>query len=173
MPLDIRPAQTGDLGDMLAIENAQIRQGVAHFGTEPATLAGLQDDFRKRDPRHPWLVACDTDLMGYALASPWNPRGAYAWTAVIGVYVRPDAHRLGVGRLLVTELIAQLERNGVRRLTAVIALPNPGSVGLFESLEFHPIGVFPQSGYKHGAWHDVGYWVRQLGDGPPTSIVSA
>jgi phosphinothricin acetyltransferase len=47
---------------------------------------------------------------------------------------------------------------------AGIALPNPGSVGLHESLGFRPVGVFRRVGWKDGAWHDVGWWQLPLGD---------
>ena len=52
-------------------------------------------------------------------------------------------------------------------MIAGIALPNPGSVGLFEKLGFRHAGTLPAVGFKQGAWRDVGYWTLDLGAGPP------
>jgi hypothetical protein len=43
-------------------------------------------------------------------------------------------------------------------------------LGLHESMGFTPVGVHRAVGWKHGAWHDVGWWQRPLidGDEPPT-----
>ena len=49
---------------------------------------------------------------------------------------------------------------------AGIALPNPGSVGFHEALGFVPVGVYRRVGYKLGAWHDVGWWQRELRERP-------
>ncbi len=45
---------------------------------------------------------------------------------------------------------------------AGITLPNPGSVGLHESLGFEPVGVYRHVGYKCGAWHDVAWYQKLL-----------
>jgi phosphinothricin acetyltransferase len=31
-----------------------------------------------------------------------------------------------------------------------------------------PLGVYREVGFKHGRWHDVGWWRLALADGPPT-----
>jgi L-amino acid N-acyltransferase YncA len=47
---------------------------------------------------------------------------------------------------------------------AGIALPNPGSVALHESLGFTPVGVYREIGFKFDRWCDVGWWQRALRD---------
>ena len=59
-----------------------------------------------------------------------------------------------------------LRRQGYARAFAGVTLPNPGSVGLFESLEFEPAGVFERVGHKMGRWHDVGWWQQSLTELP-------
>ena len=54
---------------------------------------------------------------------------------------------------------------------AGVTLPNPGSVGLHEALGFEPVGVYRNVGFKHGAWHDVGWWSLRLRDlSPPGEL---
>lgn len=60
----------------------------------------------------------------------------------------------------------------MRFACAGIALPNPASVALHESLGFRPVGVYRSIGFKLGRWWDVGWWQLALGpadadDGPP------
>jgi phosphinothricin acetyltransferase len=45
---------------------------------------------------------------------------------------------------------------------AGVTLPNPGSVGLHESMGFTPVGVYREVGYKFGKWHNVGWWEMEL-----------
>ncbi|MFH1523731.1 MAG: hypothetical protein ABIF04_02095 [Chloroflexota bacterium] len=63
-----------------------------------------------------------------------------------------------MGRALYRSLFAILALQGFYNAYAGIALPNPASVGLHESLRFKPIGIYNAVGYKLGIWHDVGWW---------------
>ncbi len=47
-----------------------------------------------------------------------------------------------------------------------ITLPNAASVGLHEAVGYVPVGVYRHVGYKHGAWHDVGWWQLALASPP-------
>jgi phosphinothricin acetyltransferase len=74
------------------------------------------------------------------------------------VYLDPKCQRRGVGRGLYVSLFGVLAAQGFFNAYAGIALPNPASVGLHESVGFKAIGVYQRVGYKLGAWHDVGWW---------------
>ena len=78
------------------------------------------------------------------------------------MYVHTSARRLGVGHGLYRSLFALLPLQGFYQAYAGITLPNPASVGLHESLGFHPVGVYRALGYKLGTWHDVGWWQLTL-----------
>ena len=78
------------------------------------------------------------------------------------VYVHEQARRAGFGRALYYSLIAILRLQGFYTACAGIALPNPASVGLHESVGFMPVGVYPAVGYKLSAWRDVGWWCLAL-----------
>jgi len=125
---------------------------------------------RMQAPGLPWLVAEDPQrgVIGFAYAARHRHRAAYRWSVDCSVYVDATAQRRGIGRLLYGELLPLLGRLGYCRAYAGIALPNPASVGLHESVGFEPVGVYRQVGYKHGAWHDVGWWQLSLkcADGP-------
>lgn len=162
--LAVRPAALVDVDAIVALIGREIRDGVAHFGTQAPAAAQIAEEIGSP---YPFVVAEDDGFRGFARASAWKSRGAYAWTAEVGVYVAHDSHRRGVGRALVVDLLERMRVAGFRTVLAGIALPNPGSVGLFEALGFRHAGTLPAVGFKHGGWRDVGYWTRDLGSGDP------
>lgn len=117
----------------------------------------------------PWLVAEVTgNVVGFAYACRHRLRSAYRWSADCSVYVAPQHRGRAVGRVLYERLFVELRELGYVSLFAAVALPNPISVGLHESLGFRTVGVFRNVGYKSGEWHQVGWWHRPLRD-PPES----
>ena len=113
--------------------------------------------------QYPWLVSIDDGVVaGYAYASRHRERAAYAWSVDTAVYVAPDHLRQGIARALYARLFALLRRLGYVNAYAGVALPNPASVGLHQSVGFLPIGVYRRVGYKHGAWHDVAWFHAEL-----------
>jgi phosphinothricin acetyltransferase len=128
------------------------------------------------DGGFPYIVAeRDGRLMGFAYAGPYRARPAYRSTVEDSIYIAPDAHRQGVGRALLTALIAEAERQDFRLMVAVIGdEASHGSIGLHASLGFEPAGVFKGIGYKHGRWLSTVLMQRALGPGlatPPTRPV--
>jgi phosphinothricin acetyltransferase len=85
----------------------------------------------------------------------------------VSVYVHGEAHRTGVGRALYASLFAALELQGFYNAYAGATLPNPPSVGLHEAMGFRLVGVYQGTGYKMGAWHDVGWWHLPLRERVP------
>jgi phosphinothricin acetyltransferase len=63
---------------------------------------------------------------------------------------------------LYCSLFKMLVMQGYYNAYAGIALPNPASVGLHESVGFRLVGIYREVGYKLGAWHDVGWWQLAL-----------
>jgi L-amino acid N-acyltransferase YncA len=112
----------------------------------------------------PWLVAEEGgQVSGYAYASPFRSRAAYAWSVEVSVYVDPEHHRRGVGRTLYAGLFGVLEAQGFRGAYAISTTPNAPGEGLHRSVGFEPVGRFPRVGFKFGQWHDVLCWYRPLG----------
>jgi phosphinothricin acetyltransferase len=163
----LRPATRNDAPALAAILAAEILAGYAHFGTTPPSVFDLTREIEESGA-FPFLVAELTGaVVGFARATPWKTRGAYAWTAEVGVYVAPGQQGRGLGRALLAAVVDEARARGFRTLLAGIALPNPASVALCEGLGFQRVGVLPRVGFKQGAWRDVGYWARTWADEPP------
>jgi phosphinothricin acetyltransferase len=112
---------------------------------------------------HPWLVAEeDQRLLGFANGTPFRVRPAYRWAVETGIYLDRNATGRGLGKILLSELVALLERQGYVTAVAGIALPNEASVALHERLGFVHTGTYQRAGFKLGEWIDVGHWQRDL-----------
>lgn len=170
----LRRAEPDDARAIAAIYAPIVRETAVSFELEPPTEQVMQERMLATLPIYPWLVAENKgEVVGYAYASRHRERAAYGWSVDVSAYVRADVRRLGIGRSLYRRLLILLRLQRFRSAFAGIALPNPASVALHESVGFAPIGVYREVGYKFGRWHDVGWWGLALarGDAPPGEIV--
>lgn len=145
-----------------------VTDGAASFEQDPPH----EQEIRRRmlaGPRLPWLVAERGGvIVGYAYASRYRERPAYRWSVEVSVYLVSAEAGKGTGRALYERLLTAVRHLGYVEAFAAIALPNDASVGLHEAMGFVPVGVFHGVGFKHGRWHDVGWWQRTLADRPVT-----
>lgn len=162
-PVEIRPATVADMPAVCDIVNHYIETSTVNFRTEPQTAQEWIEDLERLRERYPWLVAeVDGVVAGIAYTGPWKARSAYDWTAEATVYVSHRHQRLGLGSTLYTHLLTSMEEQGFKSAVAVIGLPNDPSVRLHERLGFTACGTLRAAGYKHGEWHDVGFWQRSF-----------
>lgn len=159
MTLFIRPAAPEDAGEIQSIYAPFVVDTAVSFETEPPGVEEMERRIVENSEHRPWLV-CDLEdaIAGYAFASAHRARPAYGWSVEVSVFVLDWFRRLGIGRALYTSLFEILRLQGFHNAYAGIALPNPASVALHESLGFKPIGVYEKVGYKLGAWRDVRWW---------------
>jgi L-amino acid N-acyltransferase len=164
----IRPAAEADLGAIGAVYNHYVAHSTCTFQVEPDTAADRLAWFRGRAPAHPVTVAeLGGEVVGWAALSPWKSRCAYARSAEASVYVRPDAHRRGLGRALLADLIERGRAAGLHTLLGVTCTEHAGSLALQEAMGFAHVGVMREVGYKFGRWLDVGYTQLILNPGEP------
>jgi phosphinothricin acetyltransferase len=162
---DIRLAQEADLEQFAEIVNHYIETTAINFHDRPQSEEDWEATWQVLHERYPFIAAeKDGVLGGIAYASPWKLRGAYEWTCEVTVYVRAGHERQGIGRALSARMLEILQAQGYRAVVAVIALPNDASVALHQSLGFEHAGTLKNLGYKLGAWRDVSFWQRSLGE---------
>lgn len=159
----IRLATLADAERVAAIYAPNVTESAISFETEPPSAADMRRRIETYGAFAPWLVLEDErGIAGYAYASAHRDRAAYRWAVDVSAYVDGAQHRRGIGRALYTTLLRLLPLQGLCVAHAGITLPNAASVGLHEACGFTKVGVYEAVGFKHGAWHDVGWWRLQL-----------
>src|SRR5262245_14576811 len=170
MARQIRVATPADADQIQAIYAPVVRDTAISFEYEPPTVDEMAQRMVGTLSTHPYLV-CEEDgrVLGYIYAGALRTRAAYGWSAESTVYVDSRTHRSGVGRALYEALLSILRRQGFHGVFAGVTLPNANSVGLHEALGLRSLGVYQDVGFKHGRWHDVGWWRLGLPEGAPVA----
>jgi phosphinothricin acetyltransferase len=169
--LIIRPARPGDAEALAAIYGDAVLHGSGTFEEEPPPPVEMARRLAAvRDKGLPYLVAdLDGAVAGYAYASPFRPRTGYRYAVEDSVYVAPWAKERGLGRALLTPVIAECERLGLRQMMAVIGgSDNASSIALHRALGFEQRGVMTGVGFKLGRWMDIVLMQKPLNGGAGT-----
>jgi L-amino acid N-acyltransferase YncA len=162
----IRAAGDGDIAAITRIYAHAVKNGTATFEIEPpdeAEMARRQKALLAKN--YPYVVAERSGVVaGYAYASHFHTRPAYRWSIQDSIYVDPQFHGQGLGRLLITRLVADAEARGFRQMIAVIGdSANAASIALHAAADFRLIGTLKSVGFKHGRWLDTVVMRRALG----------
>ena len=167
MPL-IRPSSDADLPAITAIYAHHVLHGTGSFETEPPSVADMTA--RRADVLSkglPYLVVeQDGKIAGFAYGNWFKPRPAYRYSVEDSIYMAPELQSKGLGRALLTELMARFEAAGIRKVMAIVGdSANTGSVGIHLALGFTQVGIVDSCGWKFGAWRDIVIMQKTLGLG--------
>lgn len=166
--LIIRPSTDADLAGITAIYAHHVLHGLGSFEEVPPDRDEMQ---RRRaallEKDLPYLVAeLEGRIVGYAYAGLYRPRIGYRFTLEDSIYVAADAPRRGIGRALLSDLVARSAALGYRQMVAVIGdTGNTGSIALHAAMGFRVVGTLPSVGFKFGRWVDSVFMQRPLGPG--------
>jgi L-amino acid N-acyltransferase YncA len=167
----LRAAEAADISAITRIYADAVSHGTASFELQPPDEAEMARRWRTlRESGYPYLVAVSgTAVAGYAYAGPYRARPAYQWCVENSVYVAPDYHRRGIGKLLLLRLIEEAERRGFRQMIAVIGdSAQTASIAVHRAAGFAMVGTLRAVGFKFGQWLDTPLMQRALGDGDAT-----
>jgi phosphinothricin acetyltransferase len=161
--ITIRPALTADAEAICAIHN----QGIAdRIATLDSTLRSPADSLAwltERGPRHPVIVAeAEGRMVGWASLNRFNPREAYDGVADFSVYVDREHRGKGVGRQLLTRLIAEARELGYHKMVLTALAYNDAGIALYTRAGFSRVGIYHEQGQLDGNWVDVVIMERLL-----------
>ena len=168
----INNASRGDLPRILAIYNEVIRNSTAVYSEEEFTAVRGETWFdAKAAHGFPLVVARDASgITGFGTFGEFRAWPCYRHSVEHSVHVREDRRGQGIGRALVTELLARAAAMRKHVMIAGIDADNAASIGLHHSLGFTSVGHFHEVGFKFGRWLDLTFMQCIL---PPTLAVSA
>jgi len=154
-PITIRLASSADADTIAAIYNEGIADRIATFETEPRTAAEIATLLASKQDRYPTVVVeRDGRIVGWAGASAYRSRPAYAGVAEHSVYVARAARGMGVGREALDALCRVYAERGFWKLVSRIFTENKASLVLHERCGFRVVGVYRRHGQLEGRWRD-------------------
>lgn len=170
--METRLARPDDASAIAEIYNHAVTTSTAVFDLRPRTLAEQREWLAQRSGAHAVIVAIgtvDTDanthregVLGFASLSPYRDRPAYATTVESSVYVHPEHHGQGIGRVLLARLVEVATEHGFHTMIARIADGNEASIALHRAVGFDLVGREREVGRKFGRWLDVVVMQRLL-----------
>jgi L-amino acid N-acyltransferase YncA len=172
--MQVRDATSGDAPAIAAIYAHHVLHGTATFDTEPRSAEEMALRITEiAEAGLPFLVAdVAGQVVGYAYATRFRDRAAYAGTCEDSIYIDPAHVGRGIGTSLLAELIRRCAAAGYRQMIAVAGGGEPASIALHLRLGFTHAGTLRSVGRKFGRWLDTVYMQRELGGGdrtPPAS----
>lgn len=172
MTVTVRFAELDDAEKLLDIYTYYVEETAITFEYDVPSLEEFTERMRSIMAFYPYLVAEEGGkILGYAYASKFHPRAAYAWSAEATVYLDKNVRGKGLGRMIYTDLEEYLKQMGILNLNACIAstdvediyLTN-GSEKFHRALGYQLVGKFHHSGYKFNCWYDMIWMEKILGD---------
>ncbi|MDF2510495.1 MAG: sortase-like acyltransferase [Herbinix sp.] len=161
----IRLATGEDAAAILSIYEPYILNSAITFETETISIEDFKRRMAKVQGQFPWLVYEEEGrVVGYAYASSYRERAAFAWDCECSVYIAKEAHRKGIATKLYLELLDRLKAQGYYNVYAFITYPHDSSVELHKKFGFREVGIFYKTGYKQGKWWDLIVMEKALRD---------
>ena len=179
----VRIAGGEDAEKLLAIYAPYVENTAITFEYEVPSIEEFRERIEHTLSRYPYLVAeRGGEIMGYAYASAFKERAAYAWAVETSIYIRTDAKHLGLGKLLYNALEGALRLQNITNVNACIAHPTVtdeyltlNSEQFHEHLGYSFVGRFTGCAYKFGRWYDM-VWMEKLiapHDASPLPVTAA
>lgn len=173
--IPIRKAEPRDLPAIACIYNAAILHSTATFDEHPKTDDDMQVWFQAHCDGYPIVVASvgEDKVVGWGAISPFSDRCAYRHTVEVSFYVAEDYRQRGIGRALLTTLVAEATSLGHHSMVARVAAENVASLRLLASARFDLAGTLREVGFKFGRWLDVQLLQRILPNGPKKHTIGS
>ncbi len=167
-PLIVRPCFQQDLEFVQLIYAHHVLSGTGSFELEPPSLEEMTERWSRIVSKGwPYVVASPASdlsrVMGFAYATQYRDRAAYAKTFEVSVYSAPTTLRQGAGALMLSDVLTTLRGDGVREALAFIGDSyNAASIALHTKLGFKFVGKLTDVGEKFGRTLDVVIMQRTL-----------
>ncbi len=160
----VRAARSDDARAVRVIYAFHVAHGTATFDIEPPDEVFWREKIADVAARGwPFLVAEAAGIVvGYAYATQFRDRAAYAFTCESSLYVADGMRGQGIGRALLAALVDAAHVAGFEQMIAVIGGGEPASVAVHERAGFLHAGRLANVGTKFGKKLDTVYMQRDL-----------
>lgn len=155
--IEIRYATRVDAEEIARIYNQGIEDRSATLETEPRTPDERAEWLAAHGPRHPVLVAVDSDgaVAGWGSLNSFNARPVYAHVVDFSIYVAREQRGRGIGDALLRALEARARELGYHKMVLAAFPGNAPGMRLYERHGFRTVGVYREQGMLDDRWVDV------------------
>lgn len=153
----IRPATLTDLQFILNQFNEAILHTTAVYEYEPFTQEYINQWYQEKTTSgFPVIVAENEGILkGFASYGTFRQRCAYKTTVEHSVYVASEFQGMGIGKMLLLELIQIASKQGIHVMIGGIDAENQHSIDFHKSLGFEECGHIKEVAFKFGRWLDL------------------
>ncbi len=154
--VEIRTARAADAEAIRSIYNTEVAGSTVTFDLVERSVAEHGEWMAQHSGAYPLVVAeVGSSVVGFGSLSPYRPRPAYSTTVEDSVYVAKAFRGRGVGKALLSELVARARTHGFHSVIARIVGDHDASIALHRSCGFELVGTEREVGRKFGRWLDV------------------
>ena len=166
----LREAHLEDAVRLVEIYSYYVLNTAVSFEYTVPTIEEFEDRISKIVEKYPYLV-CEVNnkVVGYAYASAYSVRDAYAWTATTSIYLDKDYRRQGIGTALYVNLGNRLREQGIVNMLAGVAYCEKEDEYLsHDSFKFHSkmgftkVAHMESIGKKFDRWYDLLWMQKKL-----------
>jgi L-amino acid N-acyltransferase YncA len=149
----IRAAEPVDAAGIAAIWNPAIRDTTVTFNPVEKSLAEIAE---LTTTSHAFLVWDEgTRILGFARYFQFRNGQGYARCAEHTILLHPDGQGRGIGRALMTAILAHAEAAGMGAMIAGVSGENAVGRSFHAAMGFTEQGTLPHVGWKFGRWIDL------------------
>lgn len=161
--IKMRMARETDAAEILGIYAPYVKETAITFEYEIPRLNEFKNRIRDISAYYPYLVCIiDGKIIGYAYTHRQKERAAYQWNAELSVYIDNSYLHCGIGKALYSALIEISKLQNICNIYGGVTSINNNSEKLHEYFGFKKLGVYHNTGYKFGKWHDVMWFEKSI-----------
>jgi L-amino acid N-acyltransferase YncA len=154
----VREAQENDTEKVIEIFNYYIRNRYATYPREPVSPEFF---FVLRQGAYSfYVIEKEEKTVGFGLLRPFFPFTALMNIATVTYFILPEHTRSGLGTILLSILIRDARKRGIRTLLANISSRNIGSLNFHRMHGFTEAGRVVQASLTLGGPRDV-VWMQK------------
>ncbi len=149
-------ANEKDLDRMLDLYNHYIESTSILFDDRPISLDEFSTRvYLKHNTYKTFLIQEDNEFRGFCFLTRFRKKRAYEKTAEVGIYLRPEFTRKGLGQEILSYLEAIARKQGIKVLIASISGENIASLSLFRKLGYEQCAHYKKVAEKFGRKMDL------------------
>ena len=159
-----RPAVEEDLRVILEIMNDAILHTTSVYDYTTRSMEYVEKWFaQKKTDGMPVLVIGEPgEAKGYGSFGIFRAWAAYRFSVEHSIYIHKNSRGGGLGKQLLTDLIAEARGGGYHTMIAGVDAANKKSIDFHRNAGFEEVGRFREVGFKFNRWLDLVFMQRML-----------